>query len=45
MSNSRRLVALILSALMMLTVFSFAIAEESETVTLRFWAHWGSRGH
>ena len=42
MSNSRRLVALILSALMMLTVFSFAIAEESETVTLRFWAHWGS---
>lgn len=41
MKTTRRLVALVLSILMLLSVCSFASAED-ETVTLRFWAHWGS---
>lgn len=42
MKTTRRLVALILSVLMMLSVCSFASADEQEPITLRFWAHWGS---
>ena len=42
MSITRRLVALALAVLMMLSVCSFATAEEKETITLQFWAHWAS---
>ncbi len=42
MKTTRRLVALVLSVLMLLSVCSFASAAEGETITLRFWAHWGS---
>lgn len=42
MSITRRLVALVLAALMMLSVCSFAAAEDKEVITLKFWAHWGS---
>ncbi len=42
MKTTRRLVALVLSVLMVLSVCSFAVAEEKEPITLRFWAHWGS---
>ena len=40
MKTVSRLVALVLCVMMLLSVCSFASAEE--TVTLRFWAHWGS---
>lgn len=42
MSITRRLVSLVLAVLMMLSVCSFAAAEEKETITLQFWAHWAS---
>ncbi len=41
MKNVSRLIALVLSLIMLASLCSFASAE-SEPVTLRFWAHWGS---